>query len=252
MNKDILPITHLPVGRVPEAVIVCGDPGRATKTAELLENASLLSEHREYRCYTGLYNGQEVGVCSHGIGAPGAAIAFEELIAAGAKRLLRAGTCGGLQPAIQSGDIVVVTAAVDSTGYGRETVPPGFPAAADAALTTTLMKQANKQSNHTIHSGPVLTRDNFYAGVGVAPHLDYKLMSAANVQAVEMECAALFIVGTLRKVKTAAILVVDGNVLGEGGEMMETYDPGQEVVKIAVEAALHIALKTLTSHEIPG
>jgi uridine phosphorylase len=251
MPKDNLPITGLPVGRVPEAVIVCGDPGRASKTADLLENAILLSENREYRCYTGRFNNKEVAVCSHGIGAPGAAIAFEELIAAGATRLLRAGTCGGLQPGIKSGDMVVVTAAVDSTGYGRETVPPGYPAAADPGLTLALMQKA-KETGQNIYSGPVLTRDNFYRGVDVAGHLDYQLMSEANVQAVEMECAALFVVGSLRKVQTAAILVVDGNVLSAGSEMMESYDPGHEKVKQAVEAALLIALRTLTTYDDAG
>jgi uridine phosphorylase len=251
MPKDILPITGLPIGRVPASVIVCGDPGRASKTAELLDKATLLSENREYRCYTGRYNDQEVAVCSHGIGAPGAAIAFEELVAAGARRLLRAGTCGGLQPGIKSGDLVVVTAAVDSTGYGRETVPAGYPAAADPGLTLALMKYA-RQSGQTTYSGPVLTQDNFYRGVDVAGHLNYQVMSEANVQAVEMECAALFIVGSLRKVQTAAILVVDGNVLSAGSESMESYDPGHETVKEAVEAALIIAHKTLTTYDDAG
>jgi uridine phosphorylase len=77
-------------------------------------------------------------------------------------------------------------------------------------------------------------------------------MSEANVQAVEMECAALFIVGSLRKVQTAAILVVDGNVLSAGSESMESYDPGHETVKEAVEASLIIALKTLTTYDDAG
>jgi uridine phosphorylase len=86
----------------------------------------------------------------------------------------------------------------------------------------------------------------------VAGHLDYQLMSEANVQAVEMECAALFVVGSLRKVQTAAILVVDGNVLSAGSEMMESSDPGHEKVKQAVEAALLIALRTLTTYDDAG
>jgi uridine phosphorylase len=142
--------------------------------------------------------------------------------------------------------LVIVTAAVDNTGYGRETVPAGYPAVADPALTLALMKAA-KRGDQVVHSGPVLTRDNFYRGVDVAFQVDYQIMSKANVQAVEMECAALFIVGALRKAQTAAILVVDGNVLSTGSEMMETYDPGHETVKKGVETALYIALETLTT-----
>lgn len=248
MTPTTLPLTGLPVGRLPKSVIVCGDPARATKTTELLDNASLLSENREYRCYTGYFSGKEVAVCSHGIGAPGAAIAFEELIAAGTTRLLRVGTCGGLQPELNSGDLLVVTAAVDSTGYSRETVPPGYPAAADPALTMALIRAAER-NGRSIQIGLTLTRDNFYRGVDVAPQLNYRLMSQANVLSVEMECSTLFMVGALRKVQTAAILVVDGNVLAAGQETMESYKPKEESVKEGVEAALRIALETLTTDD---
>ena len=246
MTPPTLPLTGLPVGRVPASVIVCGDPDRASKTAELLENAILLSENREYRCYSGRFAGKEVAVCSHGIGAPGAAIAFEELIAAGASRLLRVGTCGGLQPELKSGDRIVVTAAVDSTGYGRETVPQGYPAAADPALTMALLRAAER-TGAAVQSGLALTRDNFYRGVEVAPHLNYQTMAQANVQAVEMECSALFIVGSLRKVQTAALLVVDGNVLAAGQETMDSYEPKEQMVTDGVQRALRIALDTLTA-----
>lgn len=248
MALEILPHTGLPIGRIPPSVIVCGDPARAAKTAELLENATLVSKNREYHCYSGRYAGKEVAVCSHGIGAPGAAIAFEELIAAGARQLLRVGTCGSLQPDLHSGDLMIVTAAVDSTGYSRETAPPGYPAAADPALTLALVGAA-KRAGQPVRMGLALTRDNFYRGVGVAGHLDYQLMSEANVQAVEMECSALFIVGTLRRIKTAALLVVDGNVLAVGQEAMDSYKPKAQIVQEGVGAALHIALDTLTADD---
>jgi len=248
MIPEILPLTALPIGRLPQSVIVCGDPARATKTADFLENATLLSENREYRCYVGRFNGKEIAVCSHGIGAPGAAIAFEELIAAGATRLLRVGTCGGLQPDLHSGDLVVIPAAVDSTGYSRETVPPGYPAVADPALTLAIASAA-KRAGQTARTGLALTRDNFYRGVGVGGHLNYQLMSEANVQAVEMECATLFIVGTLRRVKTAAILIVDGNVLAGGKETMESYKPKAQAVQDSIDTALQIALDTLTTDD---
>ena len=189
-----------------------------------------------------------VTVCSHGIGAPGAAIAFEELIAAGAKRIVRVGTCGGIQPHIQSGDLVIATAAVQNTGYGRETVPDGYPAVADAALVIGLEDTA-VHHNQPHHSGIVITRDNFYAGVDTAKTPDYQVLSQANVLAVEMECAALFIVGSLRGAATAAILAVDGNVLASG-ESMDTYDPYQQTVAEAVETEIQIALQTLLKLEI--
>jgi uridine phosphorylase len=238
-----LPITGLTVGSVPAAVLVCGDPDRATKTAASFDEASLLSERREYRAYRGIVAGMPVAVCSHGVGAPGAAIAFEELIVAGARRLIRIGTCGGMQPGIETGDLVIATAAVDKSGYGRLTVPEGYPAVAGVRLTAALLDAAAEQER-AVHQGIVLTSDNFYQGVETPYLTPYPILSAAGVVAVEMECAALFIAGSLRGVETAAILAVDGNVL-ERRESMETYDPHRAEVKAAIEAEIAIAVSAL-------
>lgn len=240
-SEKTLPITGLKVGSIPASVLVCGDPARATKTAEHFENARLLGDRREYRVYVGQYGALPVAVCSHGVGAAGAAIAFEELIAAGASRLIRIGTCGGLQRRVQDGDLVIATAAVDATGYGRHVTPAGYPAVADWRLVQALVTSAGDRSHV---AGIVLTNDSFYGGVETPETPNYPTMTAANVLAVEMECAALFKVGSLRRVQTAAILAVDGNVMEEG-ESMDVYDPHREVVGKAVEDEIEIALKAL-------
>ena len=230
-------------GSIPTAVIVCGDPARATEIAERLDEHELLAEKREYRTYVGVKNGRSLTVTSHGIGAPGAAIAFEELIAAGAQQIIRVGTCGSMQPHIKPGELIIASAAVQQTGYGREIMPAGYPAVAEANLLVALREAAAQQSL-AAHTGIVLTRDAFYGGVVSSHTPDYAQMSQANVLAVEMECAALFLVGSLRRVQTAAILAVDGYVL-ETGEDMETF--GQLVVekKTAVAAAIDVAIQAL-------
>lgn len=238
-----LPITGLPAGGVSPAVIVCGDPARAGRIAAQMDSHALLSEKREYRAFQGVYQGETITVCSHGVGAPGAAAAFEELIVAGAQRIIRVGTCGGMQPDIGAGQLIIATAAMQNTGYGRELVPDGFPAVADLHLTGSL-QQAAKDLGYAPHSGIVLTRDLFYRGVGGPAAVDYHILSQAHVVAVEMECAALFLLGTLRGVRSAAILVADGNVL-EAIEEVDTYHPGQPVVQEAVTTATQIALAAL-------
>ena len=162
MNR--LPHTNLIPGSIPTAVLVCGDPARATEIARHLDEYTLLTEQREYRTYVGVKNGRSLTVTSHGIGAPGAAIAFEELIAAGAQQIIRVGTCGSLQPAVRPGQLVIVSAAVQNTGYGREIAPSGYPAVADASLVLAL-QQAAAQQQAFAHTGIVLTRDAFYNGV---------------------------------------------------------------------------------------
>ncbi|MBW7958817.1 MAG: nucleoside phosphorylase [Candidatus Promineofilum sp.] len=247
MTTNYLPITGLPAGGVSPSVIVCGDPERADRIAARLADSVLLSHKREYRAHLGRYGDASITVCSHGIGAPGAAVAFEELIAAGARRIIRVGTCGGLQPDIQPGCLVVATAAVQNTGYGREVTPDGYPAVAALDLTYQLGKvvdETGPANGLASRRGIVLTRDAFYAGVAAPAAPDYQEMSRANVLAVEMECSALFLVGGLRNVATAAILVTDGNVL-ETRESMDSYSPRNEVVQRAIDVAALCALETL-------
>ncbi len=238
-----LPHTNLIPGSMPTAVLVCGDPARATEIAARLDEHRLLAEQREYRTYMGVKNGRSLTVTSHGIGAPGAAIAFEELIAAGARQIIRVGTCGSLQPTVKPGHLVIASAAVQRTGYGREVVPDGYPAVANAALTLALNEAAAAQTIPA-HTGIVLTRDAFFNGVVNANTPDYALMSQANVLAVEMECAALFIIGSLRHVQTAAILAVDGFVLEKTEDMAAFVDHAAEK-KTAVAAAIDTAILAL-------
>jgi uridine phosphorylase len=242
MISQIMPHTRLEAGAVSQAVLVCGDPARATHIATFLDEAVLLAEAREYRSYQGKVHGRTLTICSHGIGAPGAAIAFEELIAAGAKTIIRVGSCGGVQPDIQAGQVVIATAAVDSTGYGREIVPPGYPAVADPTVTMALWQAA--KGIRPSHLGLVLSRDAFYGGVATPFAPDYQTMAQANVLAVEMECAALFLLGSLRKVRTGAILAVNNNVF-QAAESMDSYQPQTEAAQQAIEAAIQIALAAL-------
>ena len=244
MTASTLPLTKLPVGSVSPAVLVCGDPTRASRLAELLDDAALLSEWREYRAYRGAYQGIPVTICSHGIGAPGAAIAFEELIAAGGRCLIRVGTCGGLQPDIGDGDVVIAMAAVQSNGYAREAFPAGYPAVADLDVTVAL-RAAAQDSQQRARVGLVLSRDVFYAGIATPHTPNYSHLAQANVLVVEMECAPLFLVGSLRRVQTGAILAVDGNVLRGSGETMDSYQPHRAVVDQAITAASLLALTAI-------
>lgn len=242
-----LPHTNLLPGSIPTAVIVCGDPARATEIAGRLDKHELLAEQREYRTYIGKKNGRSLTVTSHGIGAPGAAIAFEELIAAGAKQIIRVGTCGSMQRHIKPGHLVIASAAVQQTGYGREVVPEGYPAVADARLLMALMEAAAQQS-HPTHTGIVLTRDAFF-NIIINPNTpDYDLLAQANVLAVEMECAALFLLGSLRGVQTAAILAANGSVVEEA-EDMDVFVKYEAEAKTAVDAVIDIAIQASISQQ---
>ena len=57
--------------------------------------------------FTGTFEGQPISVQSSGMGCPSAAIVVEELVQLGVKRIVRVGTCGGLQPDLALGDLIV-------------------------------------------------------------------------------------------------------------------------------------------------
>ena len=123
---------HIGVGPddIGKYVILPGDPKRCAKIAAHFENAKLVGDSREYITYTGYLNGVKVSVTSTGIGGPSASIAMEELVACGAHTFIRVGTCGGMDPKIMGGDIVIAQAAVRAEGTSKEYAPIEYPAVA--------------------------------------------------------------------------------------------------------------------------
>lgn len=235
----LTPVLRVDPELVPERVLVVGDPERAELVAGRLDGARLLGRFREYVTFAGAYRGTPVAVSSHGVGAPGAAICFEELCRAGARRIIRAGTCGGLQPEVDDGHLVIATAAVREDGVTRQMVPPAFPAVASVAVVNHLL-QAASGAGRAVHTGIVLTHALFYPGEVLGS--DLELWARAGAAAVEMECAALFVIGDLNSVETGAILAADGNPLRPSeGE----YNPHRSLVREAVEEMIGIALDAL-------
>src|SRR5688500_17309678 len=100
-------------GDYADACLLPGDPLRAKYIAEtFLEDVTQVNEERGLLGYTGTWEGKRVSVQGTGMGCPGATIVFEELIQLGVTRLLRVGTCGGLQPDHALGDLIVALSAV--------------------------------------------------------------------------------------------------------------------------------------------
>ncbi len=242
----IQPITKLPVGRVPGRVLVVGDPARVDLVTRRLENARELASSREYVTWIGDYEGTTVAVTSHGVGTSGAAVCFEELIRAGATRLVRAGTAGGLQPEVTDGDLVVATGAIRDDGVTRGLVPPEYPAVADHGVVVALLDAADRSPGNTMrstHAGVVLSSDVFYHHDVLGSNLD--LWQRAGAVAVEMECSALFVVAALHGAEAGAILAIDGNPLEASDASMDGYDPDRLVVSQAVDSMLDVALQAL-------
>lgn len=240
----LMPITRVRVGDVPARVLVVGDPARVHKAATRLADVREIGANREYVTVVGRYGGETVAIASHGVGAAGAAVCFEELCRAGAQRIIRSGTAGGLQPDVRDGSVVVATGAVREEGVSRHLVPLGFPAVADPALVLSLSDHASG-SGVPVHTGIVLTSDCFYPGP--VQGVDHRLWQRAGCVAVEMELAALYVTAALHGVRAGGVLAIDGNPLDENDSDMSNYAPFRDVVDRAVDAALDAALAALVA-----
>lgn len=210
---------HIEVGQgeVGRYVILPGDPKRCHKIAEYFDDPKLIADSREYVTYTGYLDGVKVSVTSTGIGGPSAAIALEELVRCGGDTFVRVGTCGGIDRAVKSGDIVVATGAIRMEGTSKEYAPIEFPAVANLEITNALIGAA-QDLNFTCHAGIVQCKDSFYGqhSPDVMP-VSYELENKweawkrLGVLASEMESAALFVVASHLKVRCGSCFLTVAN-----------------------------------------
>lgn len=226
--------------QLPGLAIVCGDPRRAKKIADKLENAQELAYAREYRTFVGTYKGVEIAVVSHGVGSPGAAVCFEELIKGGVHTLIRVGTAGSYSADHPAGSLIVSTGTIRAEGLTKQLVPDGFPAIGDSEVVNALYSAAQAQGG-IVKKGLTVTLDVFFTGVVEIPHKQYK---AAGALAVEMEIAALYVIAALRGVRAGAIVALDGYA---DSDLAADYDPHTTVVSDAVEREIQAALEALVA-----
>lgn len=231
-------------------VILPGDPGRCEKIAGYFDNAKKVAQNREFVTYTGELEGVKVSVTSTGIGGPSASIAMEELIHCGADTFIRVGTSGGMQPEVCGGDMVIATGAIRMEGTTREYAPIEYPAVAHYDIVEALKHAADKMGLRA-HLGVVQSKDNFYGQhspetMPVAYELKNKwdAWMRCGALASEMESAALFIVGGVRRVRVGSVLLVIANQTRRemGLEDPQVYDT-ESAVKMAVEAMRELILK---------
>lgn len=212
-----------------ERVLLPGDPGRALRLAqELLDQPKMLNHNRGLWGYTGTAaDGELLSIQSTGMGGPSAAIVVTELIELGARRLLRVGTCGGLdhgldgeldsevEGRLELGALLVVGEALADDGTSRALgghrrlarVP------APGGLTRALSASHPPKDGASHPPAPaapatVVSTDLFYDTDDRVP--DWR---AAGAVAVEMEAATIFTVAARHGVQAGCALLVS-NVLG--------------------------------------
>ncbi len=234
-------------GDYAEAVLLPGDPLRAKYIADTyLEDVTQVNEERGLLGFTGTWEGKPVSVQGTGMGCPGATIVFEELIQLGCKRLMRVGTCGGLQPHHALGDLILALTAVpaDSTAMHLVNDEPHCPTASWELIHGAV--HAAKEMGQPMHVGPIVSSDVFYN----ANEGQYERWSQRGVLAVEMEASALFTVaalGGIGKVQDvlAGCLLTVSDIVVEGVFTRITDDE----LRAAVDRMTRVGLATVTASD---
>ena len=189
-------VTHLkPSAELAERVLLPGDPHRALAVAQaLLEKPPRMFNHsRGLWGYSGIAaDGEPLTVQSTGMGGPSAAIVCEELIALGARRLVRIGTCAALDDGLELGALLAAETVLALDGASAALGADG-PLAPDPHMLARLVEAGAAPAT-------VASRDLFYDGGDGQP--------APGAIAVELETAAVLGVAARHGVPAAAVLGV--------------------------------------------
>jgi uridine phosphorylase len=238
----------------PSIALLSGDPERSHLIAQTyFQDVRVLSENRGLNSYVGyLPNGRSILSATSGMGAPSLSIVVNELVQVGIRQIIRIGTCGGIQPYIPVGSVVISSAALCRQGAAYDIAPVEYPAAADPFLTVALVKAARElKIEHYI--GITASVDTFYEGQERTDSANPNLMRSLhgiteeyrrlNILNYEMECGTLFKMAGVYNFAAAAICgVVAGRTVSEN-IILEQKD-------IAVRNAIATAIYTATNLEL--
>ncbi len=222
------------VGEIAENVLLPGDPLRAKFVAEnFLDNPRQYNGVRGMLGFTGSYRGVAVSVQGSGMGVPSLLIYATELITVfKAKRLMRIGSCGAIQPQVAVSDIVLAMSASTNSGVNRDRFRGAdFAACPDFGLFYGAVHYCKSQ-NIPFHAGNILTEDEFYDDDPDG----WKHWAAYGVLALEMESNGLYTIAAKHGVQALSILTVSDSLVAHKELSPKEREQGfGTMMKIALE-----------------
>lgn len=231
-----VPTPHIsaPEGAFAPSVLLPGDPLRARHIAEnFLEGARQVTAVRNMLGYTGSYRGTPVSAMGTGMGMPSAGIYITELIRFyGCRRLIRVGSCGGIDPEIKMREAVIAMGAgTDSASNRARYNGWDYAATADYQLLTGAVAAAARLGVAAT-VGNVHTSDLFYNPDPRA----LETWSRMGIAAVEMETAALYAIAAEERAGALTIATVSDHLAtGEATTSEERERTFDDMVRVALE-----------------
>jgi uridine phosphorylase len=216
-------------------VFLPGDPSRAGRIAEHFEDARAIDNPRGLDAWTGR---------------------LHELIACGARRLLRVGSCGSMTERILPGQVVLALGAVRDEAASSHYAPPEYPAVAHPDVVAAMAEGAQRAGlagetfRGLCHSKASLFAREFGHGPAAERNQRYhRELARAGVVASEMEASTLFVVAATAGPWCGPI---EGNWTEEcqAGAVLAVFGTDQsnmkldpEIPKLAEHRAIRIAIE---------
>ena len=248
-------------GQLGRTVFLPGSASRAAQIAEHFSEVQVLRNGRGLNAHLGVLDlgGQplEVLSISSGMGPGSAEIVMHELIAAGARRVVRVGSAGAMDPAIQPGAVCILSGAVRDEQTSRHVAPLSVPALSHPVAVQAMVEGAGAAglSERCFlgmgHSKASLYAREFGRGPLGARNLEFgQVLAGCGVIASEMEASVLFVLANAAcagsasplSAGNAAVPVQAACVLGvyAGTDSHMELDP--ETCRQADEATIQVAL----------
>lgn len=241
---------------LPSVGIIAAHPGRVERIAkEFLTNVDLHTDYRGYKVYTGTYNGQQVFVAYTGIGGSSAGLMLENLIVAGAKKIVRVGTNDN---DAEDQDLTTLTVVQETMGlngmmleYGFPVEEAGKPQQASPSLTSSILSAAKQTGTAHVKLAKAYNLDAYHVYSNPkrfaknSKVIEEKIQSYKDQGATvrDMESGTLFMLGQLRHIDTAAVLI---SVMKHNQETEQQ----KELMQKREGDAIRVVLNALTDTEL--
>lgn len=190
---------------------------------------------------------EQTSILDFKIGSPAAALIIDLIAFLPIKASLLLGMCGGLRKHYEVGDYFVPVASIRGEGTSDFYFPPEVPALANF-LVQTIVKKVLDQRGVKYHIGITHTTNKRFWEF----KQDFKeRLQVERPQAIEMECATLFMASYFYKLPLGALLLISDLPLGPDGiktkkssDQVYTKYTAEHVEKgVAIIQALDEALK---------
>jgi purine-nucleoside phosphorylase len=180
-------------GDIAPFVLMPGDPLRAKHLADnYLEGVRQFTSIRNILGYTGEYKGKRLSVMASGMGCPSMGIYSYELFAFyGVEAIVRIGTCGGLSPELEVGDLAfAMTSSSDSNYADQYGLNGNFAPCADYGLLERGVGIARARGyRHWVGSAFCSDVFSLYSALGEE---SWKKWARLGCAATDMESFALY------------------------------------------------------------